>query len=68
MWGEMLEAFKKINGKLYRFSQNCVFRYGDNVHVSEITRLTTTEYQEHLVKENIYSSEIPFYNEGGASI
>lgn len=63
--GRNAGSLQKINGKLYRFSQNCVFRYGDNVHVSEITRLTTTEYQEHLVKENIYSSEIPFYNEGG---
>lgn len=63
--GRNAGSLQEINGKLYRFSQNCVLRYGDNVHISEVTELTTTGYQEHLVKENIYSSANSFYKEGG---
>lgn len=55
----------EIGGKLLRFSQDCVHRYGDNVNVSEITKLSPTEYKEHLVKESLLSADIPFYKEGG---
>lgn len=63
--GRNAGCLQEINGRLYRFSQNCVYGYGDNVNVSEVLQLTTTEYQEHIIKENIYSLEIPFYHRGG---
>lgn len=55
----------ELGGKLLRFSQDCVHRYGDNVNVSEITKLSPTEYEEHLVQEKIIPSNLPFYKEGG---
>ena len=52
-------------GKLLRVSQDCTHRYGDNVHVSEITKLSPTEYEENILKEKILPTDIPFYKEGG---
>lgn len=52
-------------GKLLRVSQDCTYRYGDNVHVSEITKLSPTEYEEIILKEKILPPDIPFYKEGG---
>lgn len=52
-------------GKLYRVSQDCTNRYGDNVNVSEIITLSETEYSEVLKKENILPSTIEKYKEGG---
>lgn len=52
-------------GKLLRVSQDCTHRYGDNVHVSEITKLSPTEYEETILKEKILPTDIPFYKEGG---
>ncbi len=39
----------KMDGKLYRPSQNCSVRYGYGLKVHEIKKLTTTEYQESEV-------------------
>lgn len=63
--GRNAGGLQEIGGKLYRFSQNCVYGYGDNVNISEVLQLTTTEYKEHIIKEGIYSSKIPFYHKGG---
>ena len=52
-------------GNLYRVSQDCTRRYGDNVNVSEITRLSETDYNETLIKENILPPTMDKYNEGG---
>lgn len=54
----------EYQGKLLRVSQDCTNRYGDNVHVSEITKLSPTEYEEILLKENILPTDTPFYKEG----
>lgn len=54
-----------VDGKLYRFSQDCTNRYGDNVNVSEVTSLSASDYTEHAIKYNIYPSSIPFYEKGG---
>ena len=40
-------------------------RYGDNVNVSVINKLTPTEYEEYLVQEKIIPTDVPFYKEGG---
>lgn len=52
-------------GKLLRVSQDCVHRYGDNVNVLEITKLSPTEYEEKLINESILPTDVPFYKEGG---
>lgn len=54
-----------LGGKIYRFSQDCTAFYGDNVHVSQIDTLSSTDYREHLVKESILPCHLPFYQEGG---
>lgn len=54
-----------IDGKLYRYSQDCTRRYGDNVNVSEVVELSPVAYKERLIKENIYPPCIPFYKNGG---
>ena len=53
------------DGILYRFAQDCEKRYGDNVHVFEITKMDATTYSEKLVKEYLYDKAVPFYKEGG---
>lgn len=55
----------ELGGKLLRFSQDCVHRYGDNVNISVINKLTPTEYEEYLVQEKIIPTDVPFYKEGG---
>jgi hypothetical protein len=59
--GSLLER----DGKLFRFSQDCTVRYGDNVHVSEITAISPTTYTEQLIKENIIPTNVKFYINGG---
>lgn len=52
-------------GKLLRVSQDCTHRYGDNVHVSEITKLSPTVYEEKILQESILPTDVSFYKEGG---
>lgn len=63
--GRNAGCLQLIDGKLYRYSQDCTRRYGDNVNVSEVTELSPVTYKERLIKENIYPSHIPFYKYGG---
>jgi hypothetical protein len=37
------------NGRLLRPTQNCAIRYGYGITINEITRLTTTEFEERPV-------------------
>lgn len=53
------------DGVLYRFAQDCEKRYGDNVHVFEITKMDITNYSEKLIKEYMYDTTVPFYKNGG---
>lgn len=55
----------EFEGSLYRVAQDCGKRYGDNVHLFVIKELTPTSYKEHLIKESMIPSQIPFYKEGG---
>lgn len=41
--------FRDESGRLLRPSQDCLRRYGAGLNLSEITLLTTTDYQESLV-------------------
>lgn len=52
-------------GKLYRVSQDCTNRYGDNVNVSEIISLDKIFYKEDLILENILPTQIDRYKQGG---
>lgn len=64
-FGRNAGAILEHNRKMYRFSQDCTRRYGDNVHISEITKISTTDYDEHVVYENIIPVNNRFYKEGG---
>ncbi len=63
--GRNAGAALSIDGKIYRFSQDCTVKYGDNVHVSRIVKLTPEVYEEELVRENIIPQQVSFYKEGG---
>lgn len=56
---------KDKDGVLYRVAQDCQNKYGDNLHLLEVSRITSTSYKEHLIKENIIPTEIDFYKDGG---
>ncbi len=56
---------KDNNGKMFRVAQDCQLRYGDNIHLLSVDKMTKDVYSEHLVKENLFSTSIPFYKEGG---
>lgn len=53
------------DGRLLRFSQNCVKRYGDNVHISQIVELNPECFEERIVRESIIPTDFSFYSEGG---
>lgn len=59
--GSILEK----DGRLLRFSQDCVKRYGDNVHISQIVELNSERFEEKIVRESIIPTDFPFYSEGG---
>jgi hypothetical protein len=42
----------EYNNQLYRFAQNNIAGYGNSVRAFAIDTLTTTEYKEHLLKED----------------
>ena len=55
----------KYKDKLYRVSQDCVERYGDNVHLLEIIRMNSNEYLEKTTYDYLFSNTIDFYKDGG---
>ena len=46
-----------LENKIYRIAQNCSNMYGENVSVYEILNITTNNYEESLLKENIFSHD-----------
>lgn len=54
-----------VNNKVYRIAQDCVNRYGDNIHLIEVDEMTPAVYREHAVKDYLYDTKNPFYKEGG---
>ncbi len=52
-------------GWLYRVAQDCVVRYGDNVHLLAVDQMDNATYKEHIVKDNIIPTDMKFYAEGG---
>lgn len=53
------------DGKLYRVAQDCEHRYGDNVHLLQVDRMTQDDYGEHVVRQYLLPADHPFYQEGG---
>lgn len=64
-YGRNAGSLISIEGNLYRVAQDCVKRYGDNVHLFRIDELTPTSYKELLVKDNLFCIDNPFYKNGG---
>lgn len=64
-YGRNAGSLFKRDGKLYRVAQDCVKRYGDNIHLFEITDLSNEYYAEALIKENLLDTKLDFYSEGG---
>lgn len=64
-YGRNAGSLIQYDGKLYRVAQDCENRYGDNVHLFEIEEMTESNYEEHVVKEKLLNTSIPFYKEGG---
>ena len=54
-----------VNGKKYRVAQDTSNMYGDNFHVFEINKLSTTEYAESLVYKNLIKKDMIWNKEGG---
>ncbi|UKK56818.1 glucosamine inositolphosphorylceramide transferase family protein [Prevotella communis] len=64
-YGRNAGCLLEKEGKLYRVAQDCVNRYGDNVHLFMVDTINEYSYQEHLLNENIIPSDDNFYSEGG---
>lgn len=54
-----------LEGRIYRVAQDCVKRYGDNVHLLEVDLLTPVSYSEYVIKDNLYDTNDVYYKEGG---
>lgn len=52
-YGRNADSLISIGDTLYSVAQDCVKRYGDNVHLFRIDELTPNSYRETLVKDNI---------------
>lgn len=55
----------EFDGKLLRVAQDCVNRYGDNVHLLEVKVLNKEKYKEESIKDYIIPTTMTFYKEGG---
>lgn len=66
-YGRNAGSIVKFNNTIYRVSQDCEKKYGDNVNIHRIILLTDTEYKEEISVENIYQPNMQngFYKDGG---
>lgn len=64
-YGRNAGCLLEKNGELYRVAQDCVERYGDNVHLLSVDQMDEAVYREHILKDNIIPTNIEFYSEGG---
>lgn len=53
------------NGDFFRVAQDCEKRYGDNIHLLKIDKLSRDAYKEHVVRQNLIPTNLSFYSEGG---
>ena len=64
-FGRNAGSLIEYSNKLFRLAQDCENSYGDNVHVLKIDELSINDYQESVVKENIFDRNDVFYKLGG---
>ena len=55
----------EYDGRLYRLSQDCEIRYGDNLHLFEVLELNSSTYKERLIVSALIPHDVAFYREGG---
>lgn len=64
-YGRNAGSLFEYEGKLLREAQDCVERYGDNVHLIEVKTMNKVEYKEQPIRDFIIPTNTPFYKEGG---
>lgn len=64
-YGRNAGSLIEYKEQLYRVAQNCEKRYGDNINLLMVQKLTTTSYKESVLKSNIIPNDVQFYKEGG---
>lgn len=64
-YGRNAGCLMYLDGHIYRVAQDCVKRYGDNVHLLEVNSLTHDSYSESVVMENIFDTNDSYYRHGG---
>lgn len=64
-YGRNAGCLLEMDGRIYRLAQDCLKRYGDNIHLFEVTCLCEDRYSEKLIKENLLNNDDDFYAEGG---
>lgn len=64
-YGRNAGCLMRNNGILCRVAQDCEKRYGDNVHLFEVLKMDENDYQEKLVKENLFDTTTSFHKDGG---
>lgn len=67
-YGRNAGCMLPFKGELYRFAQDCVKRYGDNISIFRVKELTPARYSEKLEKANVLSNSKDFYKYGGHQI
>ncbi|MCI9078410.1 MAG: glycoside hydrolase family 32 protein [Lachnospiraceae bacterium] len=64
-YGRNAGCMFELGGRLFRTAQDCEGRYGDDVNIFEVQKISMEEYDEQLYKENILAQKSFFYIEGG---
>ena len=64
-YGRNAGCLLENDGKLYRVAQDCVNRYGDNVHLLTVDQMDERSYHESVLQDQMIPTDIPFYAEGG---
>ena len=59
-YGRNAGCLLERDGKLYRVAQDCVDKYGDNVHLLSVDQMDETNYHEHVMQEDIRRNIISF--------
>lgn len=63
-FGRNAGSIINYQNKLYRVSQECSHSYGQNINLHIINELTTSSYQEDLIRKNLFNKDAQFYNNG----
>lgn len=64
-YGRNAGSILQIQGSLYRPTQDCSNKYGENVSLMRIHELDQNKYYEVVEKDALLDTSSPFYNDGG---